>query len=95
MALTQWERAAVWLLLSQAGLLGCSAYTSRSNRFSRTRASSSRGSANTYNFYMQPITSPNATLFCGLFSISYETWCKFGSVDAYITDETAVSGGIV
>ncbi|MEW5318640.1 MAG: hypothetical protein WDW38_009847 [Sanguina aurantia] len=56
--------------------------------YTLTTASSSQGSASTYNFYRQSITSPNATLYCGLFSISYETWCKYGAVDAYITDET-------
>lgn len=86
-----WLRVAIWLLLLQGcSLLGCEAYHSTHNHFSRTTASSSQGSASTYNFYRQSITSPNATLYCGLFSISYETWCKYGAVDAYITDETSV-----
>lgn len=92
-----WASVGLWLLLCQAGLLGCEAYRSTSYRYYGTTGINTQNGASTYNFYRQivgpPNTFSNATLYCGLFSISYATSCKFGSVDAYVTSESAVSDG--
>lgn len=95
MPVVNWTCLSLWLLLCQAGLMGCEAYRSSSYRYYGTSGSNTNNGASTYNYYRQTIGPPNtfsnATLYCGLFSISYTTSCKFGAIDAYVVSESAVS----